>query len=289
MNNVLIIGNKGQLGTDMTQVATKSGFSVQGIDFPDIDITQKDSIVQCLKQFKPAYIINCAAFTAVDDCEAKTEIAFNVNGNGPGNLAEISNQIHAKLIHISTDYVFDGTKKTPYLENDPTNPNTVYGKSKLEGEIQISKNSNNYQIYRIAWLYGLHGNNFVKTIRTVAAKKYIAKEPLKVVNDQFGTPTYTVDVCRQIIRTMNENINGIIHCTSEGFCTWYDFAREIITQAGIPVDLVPCTTNEFPRPAPRPAFSVLENEILKKNHQNLMPDWKVAYSSFLGEEKRLTS
>lgn len=283
--DILVVGSNGQLGTDMVRLATEQGYVVVGIDFPQIDITNKKSVETVFETNEPEYVINCAAFTAVDDCETRQKDAFAVNAEGPSNLAAIANEWNAGLVHISTDYVFDGTKQTPYIETDIPGPQTVYGKSKLEGEQGIQRISRKYQIYRIAWLYGLHGNNFVKTIRNIAAKKVLAGEPLKVVNDQYGTPTSTVQVCNQILKTMTMHVNGLFHCTCEGTCTWYDFAEEIVKNAGIGVELLPCTTAEFPRPAPRPKFSVLENARLKELKSNYMVDWREAFRDFLKSEE----
>jgi dTDP-4-dehydrorhamnose reductase len=288
-NNVLVIGSKGQLGTDMVQLAVKNKLICTGLDYPQIDITNRESVAAVLSTVKPEIVINCAAFTAVDDCEIKTSDAYNVNAVGPAILAAATNNSGALLVHISTDYVFDGKKKTPYIETDIPSPQTIYGKSKLEGEIKIAQNTDRFQIYRIAWLYGVFGNNFVKTIRTVATKKSASGESLKVVNDQFGTPTYTLDVCRQIFSTMQKDLFGIFHCTSEGSCSWYDFAREILDSYGIRADLKPCTTEEYPRPAPRPMFSVLENARLKAAGENLMPNWKDAFQAFLNQEKQISN
>jgi dTDP-4-dehydrorhamnose reductase len=285
-SNILVIGSNGQLGTDMVQLAAQQKIICTGLDFPQIDITNQECVAAVMATVKPDIVINCAAFTAVDDCETKPRDAYKVNADGPAVLAAATHNCGALLVHISTDYVFDGTKKTPYLETDTPSPLTVYGKSKLEGEIKIAQNTDRFQIYRIAWLYGIYGNNFVKTIRNVAAKKAASGETLKVVNDQFGTPTHTVDVCRQIFSTMQKELFGIFHCTSQGACSWYDFAREIIDSYGIKADLKPCTTEEYPRPAPRPMFSVLENARLKSAGEDNMPDWKEAFHAFLKREKQ---
>lgn len=285
MSKLLIVGANGQLGTDMVKLSEKRGIECTGIDFPDIDITKNDSVRSVVDTVKPSIIINCAAFTAVDDCETKKEIAFKVNGDGCGILAQESQRVKAKLIHISTDYVFNGTKETPYVETDIPSPATEYGKSKLKGEQLIAQYTENYQIYRIAWLYGLYGNNFVKTIKNAALKKQGTGEALKVVNDQFGTPTWTVDVCEQIVAVMNLDLSGIFHCTSEGSCTWYDFAKTIVDAYGINTPVNACTTQEYPRPAPRPKFSVLENERLKKEGVNQMPFWIEAFRNYITLEK----
>jgi len=201
-------------------------------------------------------------------------------------LASAAEGCGAAFVHFSTDYVFDGRKKSPYVESDPANPASVYGRSKLEGELLVQKNSKRSYIFRIAWLYGTHGNNFVKTIRSLAQKNAAANNPLRVVNDQFGSPTYTADVCRQTFGMIETPHFGLYHSTSEGQCTWFDFACEIVRASGIPAQVQPCTTAEFPRPAPRPANSVLENSALKKLGLNLMTHWKEAFADFMRDEQR---
>lgn len=279
----LIIGCNGQLGHDMVSVFKTEGHITQGIDLPDMDITNRTSAETTIKEINPDIIINCAAFTAVDDCENNEETAHAVNAGGVANIANAAESIDAPLVHFSTDYVFDGLKKSPYIESDVTNPQSVYGKSKLEGEHNLIKSTGKYFIFRISWLYGRHGNNFVKTIRRVALQKLKNNEPLKVVNDQFGTPTSSISVCKQILPVISTNNFGIYHCTNEGECTWFDFAGYIIKHLNITVEIIPCTTAEFPRPAPRPPYSVLENNHLKSLGLNNMPHWNKAFKTFIEE------
>jgi dTDP-4-dehydrorhamnose reductase len=215
-------------------------------------------------------IINCAAYTAVDACETDRDRAFAVNADGAGLLACSARAHDCSFVHFSTDYVFDGTKTGPYIESDPANPVSVYGKSKLEGELLVRNNCKQSFIFRIAWLYGTGGSNFVKTIRNVARKNAAA---------------YTADVCRQTLRMIETPHFGLYHSTSEGECSWFDFASEIVRCAGIPAQVQPCTTAEFPRPAPRPANSVLENGGLKRLGLNFMPHWKEAFAAFLRDEQ----
>jgi dTDP-4-dehydrorhamnose reductase len=284
--NILIVCHNGMLGKDMVLAARNAGHHVTGVDFPDIDITRIDSIQKQVAGIKPEVIINCAAYTAVDACETDRDKAFAVNARGAGLLARCADEARAAFVHFSTDYVFDGTKAVPYVETDPVNPASVYGKSKLEGEVQVQKGCSRSYIFRIAWLYGKNGANFVKTIRNLAQKNASTDTPLRVVNDQFGTPTYTVDVCRQTFGMIETRGHfGLYHSTSEGECSWYDFAVEIVRATGIQVKVLPCTTAEFPRPAPRPMYSVLENSRLKKLGLNMMPDWKEAFEKFLKEER----
>lgn len=283
---LLIVGCNGMLGTDMMLQAKKAGHAVEGADFPDIDITKPESIREAVARVQPSCIINCAAYTAVDACETNPATAYAVNGRGTANCARAAQERGAVFVHYSTDYVFDGKKTSPYVETDPTDPVTVYGKSKLEGEQHALHLCDHTIIFRIAWLYGLHGNHFIKAIRNAARQKKETREPLRVVNDQWGTPTWTVPVCVQTLALLDAQKYGIFHATSEGACTWFDFAQEILAAAGLPVRVEPCTTAEYPRPAPRPAYSVLENECLKKTGLNMMPEWKQAFRAFLATETR---
>ncbi len=277
---ILIVGHKGMLGDEMLSAARTAGHEVTGIDFPDIDITRPESVRACLREGRPDTVINCAAFTAVDACETEPRKAFAVNAEGAGNLALAAKEVRSIFVHYSTDYVFDGTARVPYVETDPTGPASVYGRSKLEGERLASMNNARSFIIRIAWLYGMTGNNFVKSIRNLAQKNEATGAHLRVVNDQIGSPTCTLDVCNQTLCLLETGHFGLYHATSEGQCSWYDFAREIVRAAGSPAVVDPCTTAELTRPAPRPAWSVLENAALKRLGLNRMPHWKDAFSAF---------
>jgi dTDP-4-dehydrorhamnose reductase len=281
---ILVIGSGGQLGTDMCREATKAGCNVVALDYPEIDIGNRESVQKHIIASNASAIVNCAAFTNVDVCESEQEKAFLLNADGPGFIAEAAERIGARMVHISTDYVFSGDKTEPYLETDEVGPRSVYGKSKLAGELRVAQCCADHQIVRIAWLYGLHGGNFVRTIRMVAAKKAAENGVLSVVNDQSGTPTSTVQVCRQILAAMNSDITGVLHATCEGYCTWFEFAQKIIAKADIPVTVVPCTTEEFPRPAPRPKNSRLENSRLKAAGLAVMDNWEEAFNEFLRDE-----
>jgi dTDP-4-dehydrorhamnose reductase len=284
--NIFVIGCNGQLGQDMMIALHKTTHSAQGLDFPNIDITKSDSVQDAFNIYKPDIVINCAAHALVDACETEAEKAYAINSTGVKNIALAAKITGAKVVHISTDYVFDGKKTTPYIETDATNPQSVYGKSKLAGEQELAANYERYFTFRIAWLYGTRGNNFLKTIRSIAEKRAASNEPLKVVNDQFGTPTYTVHVCQQILKVMETEHFGIYHSTSEGQCSWFDFASAIIKAYTIPVTVLPCTTKEFPRPAPRPAYSVLENQTLKQLGLNIMPQWEAGLREYMEEESK---
>ena len=204
----------------------------------------------------PEIVINAAAYTAVDNCETDYTNAYSVNAIGPKNLAIACNKINIPLIHISTDYVFDGNKRTPLTEVDTLGPKTAYGKTKLEGEKMIQENTKKYFILRTAWLYGIHGKNFVQTMLNLSKKN----NELKVVNDQIGSPTYSKDLAIAISELLNSDKYGIYHVTNKGEISWYDFSKKIFELSNINIKVNPVSTEEFPRPAPRPHYSVLSNQ-----------------------------
>lgn len=278
---ITVIGSDGMLGQDMVIVAKTAGHIVSGIDINDADITKLDSISMALKNINPDIVINCAAYTAVDLCEEKTDIAYAVNADGVANIATVAKELDIPVVHISTDYVFDGESTQPYIETDKTNPQSVYGKSKLAGEERLMEITDKYYIMRIAWLFGEYGPNFVKTILKLAKER----DSLKVVSDQFGSPTWTVDVCVQIIKVLENGEYGIYHSTSEGECSWFEFTSYILEKYGVKTELLPCATSEFPRPAPRPANSVLNNFNLIHSDINIMPDWRTAFDRYVESER----
>lgn len=275
---ILITGANGMLGTDLTQLLTTQ-FEVIAIDIQQLDLIDNEATIDYITNLKPNIIINCAAYTNVDGCETEIDIAYKVNAVAPRNIAVAANNINAKFLHISTDYVFDGETDKPYQEDDTTNPLCIYGKSKLMGEDHVKNLSSKYFILRTQWLYGRNGNNFVKTMLKLADES----PSIKVVNDQFGSPTYTRDLCaviEQIIKTENY---GTYHITNSGVTSWYEFAKTIFTLSNIEVDLKPCTTEEFPRPAHRPKFSKLDNYFWRINGFSELRNYKEALKYYLRE------
>lgn len=253
---ILVVGAAGQLGHDLLKTLSP-GHEVTGVDIGEIDITDAASTGDVVGGSNPELVINSAAYTNVDGCETETELAWAVNATGAGNLARACAEAGAPLIHVSTDYVFDGSKGEPYLEDDPTSPLGEYGRSKLAGEEAVREALADHLIVRTAWLFGAGGNNFVKTMLRLGRER----DELKVVNDQTGSPTYALHLAGAIRQLAETRLDrpGIYHMTNSGHCTWFDFASEIFTLAGIDVELKPTTTAEFRSPAPRPAFSVLAN------------------------------
>ncbi|MDA3798287.1 MAG: dTDP-4-dehydrorhamnose reductase [Kiritimatiellae bacterium] len=279
MENVLVVGANGQLGYDCLEVF--KDYNVIGLDLPDIDITSMDSINAAVKKYKSDIIINCAAYTSVDAAESNVEIATAVNATGPENLAKVSSDMDVFLVHISTDYVFSGDRKLPEetIESDPTGPVSVYGKTKLAGEHGVAANTENYAILRTAWLYGTNGNNFLKTMKRLAVED--SERVIKVVSDQFGCPTLSRTLAKQIKEVVKNEATGLFHATGEGYCSWYEFAKTFLEMSHIPFSMEPCSTEEYPTPAKRPSNSILENKRLKDLNINVMVNWQDDLAEFI--------
>lgn len=276
---IVITGANGMLANSV-----KSKFKNEELvctDVNELDITNLEKVVEFMEREKPQYIINCAAYTAVDKAEENYELADKINANGPGNLAIAANKVGAILVHISTDYVFDGELDTnkSYKEEDATGPVTVYGKTKLHGEELLKKNTDKYYIFRTAWLYG-EGNNFVRTMMTLGTER----EEVSVVSDQHGSPTYAEDLANIIKQAVDKQIPfGTYHSTNEGFTTWYEFTKEIYKEAGINCNVKPVTSEEFVRPAKRPKNSQLDKNKLISNGIEI-PTWQDGLKRYLKSE-----
>ena len=276
---LLITGAAGQLGQALVQAGARQGWEAAATDVHDLDITDPQAVRRELSRRRPEVVINAAAATRVDDLESDPDGALLVNALGPRNLAVACRRLGIKLIHLSTDYVFDGAKLGPYVEWDRTRPLSVYGRSKLLGEEWVRHQCPDHFIVRTAWLYGLPGPNFVTTI--LARGRHLAPDgELKVVHDQRGTPTSALALAPQLLELAVTDAFGTYHATCQGETTWYEFACLILKTAGLTVQVTPCTTAEYPVPAPRPANSVLENRLLRVAGLDRMPDWQAAYREF---------
>lgn len=260
----MILGAGGMLGSDLGKFFPSAVL----LKHNDLDIIDKRQVIEFLEQSKPDIVINAAAYTDVDGCEDNQELAFEVNGQAPGYIAKGCSRIGARLVHYSTDYIFDGYKKG-YTESDLPNPINVYGKSKLIGEKNIINHIDNYQIIRTSWLFGLHGRNFVESMLKLSSEM----DDIKVVNDQFGKPTFTADLARKT-KEIVENVPGIYHITNEGICSWYEFAQAIID------NVIPCSSEEFIRKAKRPKYSILVN-----TKTSPMRHWRDAIAEYLEIKK----
>ena len=277
---ILVCGAHGQLGHDVSTLLAKN-HEVIPCSSQDLDIGNTRMVEKLTNTHQPQVIINCAAYTAVDNCETEKELAWRVNALGPENLAVSAETIRSRLIHISTDYVFDGKKATneSYLESDRVQPLSEYGKSKLAGEDAIMQFSSNPLIMRTAWLYGHSGNNFLKTMLRLALADP-ARE-LKVVNDQYGSLTWTGSLARQIENVLTAEIKGIVHATATGSSTWYEGACYFLDAMNVPYSLAPCTTAEYPTPAHRPSNSILENKRLDEAGLSVLQSWQEDIDSFV--------
>ena len=272
---ILITGAYGMLGSDLREVLKNHELIVTGSK--DLDITDEGDVIDFIDENSPDIVINAAAYTAVDDCETNYDEAYAVNAIGPKNLAIACKKQDVPLVHISTDYVFDGSKRTPLLENDALGPQSAYGKTKLEGEKFIQEYTDKYFILRTAWLYGIHGNNFVQTMLSLAENH----DEITVVDDQIGSPTYSLDLAVSIANLLNSDKYGIYHLTNEGECSWYEFSKRIFELSDVDVKVLPVTTEEFPRPAPRPHYSVLSNQKWIKAGFPPMRKYEEALSDYL--------
>ncbi len=265
---VLVTGANGMLGQDLCPILEDAGFDVVETDVDTLDITNELMVHRVISEESPDLIIHCAAYTNVDKAEEDLKTATLINVTGTENIAKAAAKNDAVMVYISTDYVFDGTKDSPYLPDDMPNPLNNYGLTKLQGEQAVQKYCEKFYIARTSWLYGHHGKNFVETILSLANKP-----ELKVVDDQIGCPTWTVELSNGILKLL-EKPYGIYQVCGSGSTSWYGFAREIFKQQGLNVNLKPCTTEEFPRPAKRPAFSIMENGKICRS-------WEAALSDYL--------
>jgi len=268
MQKVLVTGAKGMLGQDLCPMLEKAGYTVIKTDVDNMDITNFENVKSVISKEKPDIIVHCAAYTNVDKAEEDMKTARLINSTGTENVAKICGENDITMVYISTDYVFAGDKKEAYLPDDKTNPINNYGLTKLEGELAVQKYCSKYFIARTSWLYGLYGKNFVETMLSLADKP-----ELKVVNDQIGCPTWTVELAGGILKLLKTKEYGIYHVCGSGQTSWYEFAKEIFKQANLNVNLKPCTTEEFPRLAKRPLCSVMFNN-------NICRDWKEALKDY---------
>ncbi|MGN7456721.1 dTDP-4-dehydrorhamnose reductase [Paenibacillus pasadenensis] len=279
--NILVTGANGQLGKELALWQPEDGLNIVGLGRDELDITSLEQCRKAMEELKPDVVIHCAAYTAVDQAETDRDGAYRVNAAGTRNVALAAREAGAKLIYVSTDYVFDGQAERPYEEYDLPNPKTVYGKSKLAGEQLVQSLHDRWFIVRTSWVYGKHGANFVKTMLRLGAEK----DRLSIVSDQFGSPTYTKDFAALLLELARSEAYGIYHASNTGSCSWHEFAQAIFEEAGLKAQADPCTTEEFPRPAPRPKFSIMDHGAIRVNGFNELPEWREALVRFLQELK----
>jgi dTDP-4-dehydrorhamnose reductase len=274
---ILITGAAGMLGVDVGLSAAAAGHDTIALSRADLDITDGEAVRAKLHETQPDAVINCAAYTDVDGAESNVETASAINGAGAGFLAAAAREVGAWIVHVSTDYVFDGRKTTPYVESDATGPNSAYGRSKLIGERGVAQAAPGaHTIVRSAWLFGASGRCFPKTIMRLAGER----DELSVVADQIGCPTFTGHLAGALVElAAGDRLGGVVHVAAGGHCSWFEFARSIVGGAGLDCEVKPCTTDEFPRPAPRPAYSVLATE--RGPAVPRLPDWREGLEQFL--------
>ena len=274
---VLVTGVKGQLGHDVIKELEKRGHQPIGVDREEMDLMDNEVIRTFIMGLKPEAIIHCAAYTSVDKAEEDVETCYRINAESVKVIAECVKELDVKLIYISTDYVFDGTKEGEYVETDLPNPINVYGASKLKGEQYVQSLLEKYYIVRISWVFGVNGNNFIKTMRRLGEQL----NQLNIIDDQVGSPTYTADLAPLLVEMIETDKYGIYHATNEGFCSWYEFATEIFKQSHIEVKTNPITTDQYPTAAKRPMNSRMSKAKLKANGFELLPTWQEALVNYI--------
>lgn len=275
---VLVTGVKGQLGYDVVKELEKREMEAVGVDIGEMDITDADSVTRVIKEAAPDAVIHCAAYTAVDAAEDNEELCRRVNADGSRNIAAVCRELDIKMIYISTDYVFSGTGENFWEPDDPKDPKSVYGRTKYEGELAVQELLDKYFIVRIAWVFGINGKNFVKTMLSLSKNH----DTLRVVNDQFGSPTYTYDLAKLLVDMVLTEKYGVYHATNEGICSWYDFACAIFKEAGVDMEVLPVSTEEYGAKAGRPANSRMSKEKLTENGFEKLPSWQDALHRYIG-------
>jgi len=276
---LLVTGAAGMLGADVLDAAMRGGHEVAAFAHTDLDITDQDAVRRAFTASRPDAVLNLAAYTNVDGAEGDRQAAFAVNGAAPGHVARAAQECQAWTIHVSSDYVFDGTKRSPYLESDTTRPLSVYGASKLAGEQRVAREApDSHTVVRSSWLFGLHGPCFPATMLRLAAER----DRLAVVDDQVGCPTFTAHLAQALLAIatnpeLRAELTGVVHLTADGECSWFQFAREILRDTGTAVD--PARTEDLGRPAPRPAYSVMRTE--RGPNVPRLPDWREGLAAYL--------
>lgn len=274
---ILVTGVKGQLGYDVMNELAKRGHTGIGVDVEEMDITDAEKVEQVIKESEVEAVIHCAAYTAVDAAEDNAELCHKINAEGTENIAKVCKELDLKMIYISTDYVFNGEGTRPWEPDDEREPLNVYGQAKYEGELAVEKYLEKYYIVRIAWVFGVNGKNFIKTMLNLSE----THDELSVVNDQIGSPTYTYDLAKLLVDMVETDKYGRYHATNEGLCTWYEFATEIFRQAGKEITVHPVTSEQFPSKAKRPHNSRMSKDKLEANGFDRLPAWQDALNRYL--------
>ena len=276
---ILVTGVKGQLGYDVVKALESRGYQPVGVDREEMDLMNNNMIQDFIMNLKPEAIIHCAAYTAVDQAEEEVEICYQINAEAVKVIAECAKTLDIPMIYISTDYVFDGTKASEYVETDIPNPINVYGASKLKGEQYVQQLLEKFYIVRISWVFGINGNNFIKTMQRLGNEQ----DQLNIIHDQVGSPTYTAHLAPLLVDMIETDQYGIYHATNEGYCSWYEFAAEIFKQSQLDVTLHPITTDQYKTKAKRPLNSKMSKQKLSDYGFHRLPTWQEALKNYLNQ------
>lgn len=281
---VLVTGVKGQLGYDVVRELQSRGHGAIGVDIEEMDITDETAVSRVMEETAPEAVIHCSAFTAVDRAEEEQELCYKVNVQGTENIAKMCQKLGCKMLYLSTDYIFSGEGQRPWEPEDTPSPLNAYGQSKYQGEVALRQYVDKYFIVRISWVFGINGNNFIKTMLRLGKEK----GAVKVVDDQIGSPTYTFDLAKLLVDMIETEQYGAYHVTNEGICSWYEFAKEIFQEANMKeVTVTPVSSEEFPVKAKRPKNSRMSKEKLVQNGFSLLPSWQDAVKRYIEELKKV--
>ncbi len=276
---LLVTGVKGQLGHDVVKECEKRGITAIGVDIEEMDITDAGACEKVIKEAKVDAVIHCAAYTAVDAAEDNVELCWKINAGGTENIVKVCRELNIKMMYFSTDYVFNGKGDRPWKTDDERSPLNVYGQTKYEGELAVENSLEKYFILRIAWVFGVNGKNFIKTMLRLGKEK----GAVSVVDDQIGSPTYTADLAVLVVDMIQTDKYGIYHATNEGLCSWYEFACQIFNEAKMDVKVTPVSSDAFPAKAKRPSNSRMDKSKLTENGFSLLPGWQDALKRYLKE------
>lgn len=281
---VLVTGVKGQLGYDVVRELQSRGHEAIGVDIEEMDITDETAVSRVMEETAPEAVIHCSAFTAVDRAEEERELCYKVNVQGTENIARMCQKLGCKMLYLSTDYIFSGEGQRPWEPEDTPSPLNAYGQSKYQGEVALRQYVDKYFIVRISWVFGINGNNFIKTMLRLGKEN----GAVKVVDDQIGSPTYTFDLAKLLVDMIETEQYGAYHATNEGICSWYEFAKEIFQEANMKeVTVIPVSSEEFPVKAKRPKNSRMSKEKLVQNGFSLLPSWQDAVKRYIKELKKV--
>lgn len=279
---VLVTGYNGQLGYDVVKRLWELDIESKGVDVADFDLTNKEEVQAYIRQYNPDVVVHCAAYTAVDKAEDEKELCYAINVSGTRDIAEVCKELNAKMVYISTDYVFDGEGEEPFEVDSPVGAKNQYGLTKYQGELEVQKYLDKYFIVRVSWVFGINGSNFIKTMLRLGKER----EELNVIDDQIGSPTYTPDLAKLIVHMIQTDKYGVYHASNEGYCSWYEFTKEIFSQAGYATKVNSITIEQYPTKATRPLNSRMSKKSLDEAGFDRLPKWEeVLYKYYkeLGE------